>query len=312
MSEWRLSPGGVAALAAIAVAAASLGSGCAGGGRSGARATVEIAQQASYDHHFYSEPGEFAKLSEAERRALIETEIERLAGPAWETARARLFTMGREAIGLLIKNLDRTEPTEAALRSLPGRAVKDKADTWTLGQVVYAVLCEFVGCHTNYASQLPRFDKAEWEAWWAKNSNLTVYSDLTRAPPYVHAQMEAERKALSARYEPTKLAEEKKLARAPAAERRGAKKERAPAEKAVKAETPAPRPAESKGPPEASKPAGSVGSAPEKAKAAEPESRRGGRKKPSQPAPSAAPARAPAPAAPQPSPAAETEDEGAE
>lgn len=266
--------------------ALAVGLGCAAGGvRASSRGVVDVAQQASYDHHFYSEVEEFAKLPEAERKAQIEQEIERLAGPAWKEARSKLFTMGKDAIELLIKNIERTEPTEAMLYSLPGRAVKEKLDIWPLGRVVHEVLCEFVSSHTNYEGALPGFSKAEWTSWWAKNGkDLSVYSEYTRAPAYVRAQMEAARKALSARYEPTT----KLLAQAPPAQERRS----TPKAKPTTPEKPA---KEVKAKPAAPAKEVSAPDAREKGKpapAAEPEGRKGRTKKPAEQAPKAA---APAP-----------------
>ena len=159
-------------------------------------AETEIASDADYDHYFYNVPGE--DVASLER---IKQNIERLGGPAWEQAKNELFYAGKQAIEELIRNLDRTDPTHVGLRSMPGRAVPEKTEEWLLGDVVYAVLAEFIGSYTDYEGQIPPADKTEWERWFGKqHRSLNVKAEIDTAPKYVREQFVAVQLALESRF----------------------------------------------------------------------------------------------------------------
>ena len=196
----------LAALVAAAAAAILAGAGC--GARGAPKGILAVADEASTDYHFFSVPRQGEAQSPAGSRGgrgreeLIEMEIERLGSASWESARDRLFKLGKEVIPRLFANIERTEPTQVGVRLVPGPAVPERNDTWTFGQLAYAVLVEFVGGYTNYeGSTLPPLDKRAWEEWWVKNKkNLEAYSDLGAVPEYVRKQQEAAREELALRF----------------------------------------------------------------------------------------------------------------
>lgn len=199
-------------LAAL-VAPVAMIAGCGGGPQ--AKGFMPISDQASTDYHFFSAPG-LEEVSKGERAGLIDREIERLGSASWESARDRLFTLGKEAIPRLIANIERTEPTQVGVRLVPGPAVPEVNDTWNFGQLVYAVLVEFVGGYTDFeGSRLPPLEKRRWEEWWVRNKKgLVVYSELNVVPKYVRKQHDAMRKDLASRFpriKPIALKEKQRL-----------------------------------------------------------------------------------------------------
>jgi len=195
------------------VGPAAIVAGC-GAGLRGAR-FMAVSEEASTDYHFFGTPRP-EKMSKGERAELIDVEIERLATASWESARERLFTLGKEAIPRLFANIERNEPTEVGFRLLPGPSLHEKTPTWNLGQVVHSVLVDFVGSYTNYAgSALPPLERSRWEKWWLQNrKRLVVYTEIDAVPEYVRKQQEAMRKDLARRFpgiKPMELKGKKRL-----------------------------------------------------------------------------------------------------
>jgi hypothetical protein len=182
----------------------------AGCGKEARLVEANIAPDAGYDHHFYSEPDS----TETPSKELLAETIERLAGPAWAQARDELVSYGRPAVVALIENLDRTEPTQVTVRTLPGHSIPERTLTWPLGRVVYAVLLDFIGSYSTYDGRLPPSDKAAWEDWWRRNRKAIDLRNAAQcAPEYVLTQLDAIRQARSTRYS-TKLAKAVKRAEA--------------------------------------------------------------------------------------------------
>jgi hypothetical protein len=184
----------------IAGMALAVGAALAGCGGSNLEAYLQIAPNADYDHYFYDIPKTDAALN-----AMIDRNIERLAGPSWERAKEYLFSSGKPAILRLIANLERTEPTHLGLISQPGRAVPEKALEWKLGDVVYSVLVEFIGSYTDYSSEemgpIPSKDIGEWDKWYSKRQrDLNVKQPIDTAPKYVREQFREVELALKSRF----------------------------------------------------------------------------------------------------------------
>lgn len=195
------------------VGSAAIVAGCGAGTR--AARFMAVSEEASTDYHFFGIPRP-EKMSKGERSELIDVEIERLATASWESARERLFTLGKEAIPKLFANIERNEPTEVGFRLVPGPSLHEKIPTWNLGQVVHSVLVDFVGSYTNYAgSELPPLERSKWENWWVQNrKRLVVYSEIDAVPEYVRKQQAAMRKELARRFphiKPMELKGKKRL-----------------------------------------------------------------------------------------------------
>jgi len=195
------------------VGSAAIVAGCGAGTR--AARFMAVSEEASTDYHFFGTPRP-EKMSKSERAELIDVEIERLATASWESARERLFTLGKEAIPRLFANIERNEPTEVGFRLLPGPSLHERTPTWTLGQVVHSVLVDFVGSYTSYAgSSLPPLDRSRWENWWVQNrKRLVVYTEIDAVPEYVRKQQVAMRKELARRFpgiKPMELKAKKRL-----------------------------------------------------------------------------------------------------
>jgi hypothetical protein len=198
-------------------------------------AELRIASKADYDHYFYNVPSD--EIASAER---IDENIERLAGPGWQQAKAKLFCSGREAMVRLINNMDRAEPTRVGLISVPGRQVPERATAWPLGAVVYSVLVEFVGAYTDYEGPIPSADKAQWETWLKRQRGLKFKRPIDTAPKYVRQQFVANEIAMQSRFGNVRAKAKKAEAEAARA-RKKAQQERAAAERKRKADAKARR-----------------------------------------------------------------------
>jgi flagellar biosynthesis GTPase FlhF len=195
------------------VGSAAIVAGCGAGTR--ARSFMAVSEKAPTDYHFFGIPKP-EKMSKGARAELIDVEIERLATASWESARERLFTLGKEAIPKLFANIERNEPTEVGFRLVPGPSLHERTPTWTLGQVVHSVLVDFVGSYTNYAgSTLPPLERSRWEKWWLQNrKRLVVYTEIDAVPEYVRKQQAAMQKELARRFphiKPIELKGKKRL-----------------------------------------------------------------------------------------------------
>ncbi len=180
--------------------AGALVAGCSGGPEQTDRA-FNMPRKARYDHYFFPAPKP-EELTMEERDSRIKAEVERLATPSWEMARDELFKLGKDVIPWLIANMDRSDSTHVGIRPRPGPTVPEMKPTWSLGQVAYAVLLDFVGNYTDRrAAGLPPLDKIAWEKWWADNSGgIVVYSELGTVPAYVRKQLEDARRELAGRF----------------------------------------------------------------------------------------------------------------
>jgi len=185
--------GGLPVAGLVAVAA-----GCGGAIVAGGPVYLEAVE---YDHYFYDDARSVGKTDIASAEALS-NEIERLATTSWRIARANLIAAGKDAVPLLIANLDRPERTHVSLRPVPGPTTPEPHASWTLGQVAGSVLTELVGDYGNAAgSDLPPVDKQGWEAWWRANRrNFVAYTAEGAVPQHVREQKAAEQAKMQEKY----------------------------------------------------------------------------------------------------------------
>jgi hypothetical protein len=172
------------------VGVVAVAAGCGGSKTASGPLFLEMVE---YDHYFFDDLASKTESEEA-RSDAIKAEIERLATQSWRLARANIIAAGKDSIPRLIANIDRADPTHVPLRPVPGPTMPEARETWTLGQVCYAVLTDLVG---DYGSSFknakllpPR--KAVWEEWWRRNQKKVVlYTEMGTIPAHVRKQKEA-------------------------------------------------------------------------------------------------------------------------
>jgi hypothetical protein len=154
-----------------------------------------------YDHYFFDDPAT-TKSSVKVHPDVIKAEIERLAAPSWQIARANILAAGKDAIPILIANADRPEPTHVSLRPAPGHSMPEARATWTLGQVTCSVLGDMVGNYGSFdGTRLPSANKAAWEQWWRANrKKIAVYTEEGTVPAHVRKQKKKVVAATAERY----------------------------------------------------------------------------------------------------------------
>jgi hypothetical protein len=202
-------------LTSLSACVAALASGCGEGGP--AVRVPDFAAPRDFDVHFYAPtPARASATAGAPAEGLGE-EIERLAGPAWATARERLLLAGKDAVPGLIKNMDRTEPSFAALSAAPGPQVAEVGESATLGRVAYSVLLTMMANYSTYkGGDLPPFDKTTWVEWWAANSRtIEIRVPEETVPRHVRDAFEAQRKGQEAAREAERKRLEEELAAQP-------------------------------------------------------------------------------------------------
>jgi len=98
--------------------------------------------------------------------SLVNRQIARLSGPAWQEGWKELTQLGKPAVTALIPLLDDQRPTYVQRNPRPGVVNLKTTQVLTLSELAYGLLIEMLYQHSDYSGELPPFDKASWESWW--------------------------------------------------------------------------------------------------------------------------------------------------
>jgi len=97
---------------------------------------------------------------------LVDRQISRLSGPAWQEGWTELTQLGKPAVAALIPLLDDQRPTYVQRNPRPGVVNLKTTQVLTMGELAYGLLIEMLYQHSDYSGELPPFNKASWESWW--------------------------------------------------------------------------------------------------------------------------------------------------
>jgi hypothetical protein len=153
---------------AVAVTTVVLVVGC-GGSADKRRSTLAMDSMKLNDADARMAFGRKAAPSVADKEAvesLVERQISRLSGPAWEEGWNELTQLGKPAVAALIPLLDDPRPTYVQRNARPGLVNLTTTPELTLGELAYGLLIEMLYQHSDYSGELPPFNKASWESWW--------------------------------------------------------------------------------------------------------------------------------------------------